>query len=156
MKIFIPSSTLTTRQTLPGIPFPSVTWWCCIRTGRTQAIMWIPLVTGRYRSLQRNFPYQRKSVQRKLRSWRKQWKFQREQQKNIQRRSRTMTRFPIMSLRIYLHGRRTARIKAGWNALTAFRKRWRNLRSTGKKIWRTSRIWQGQLSASTSMEASLT
>lgn len=32
----------------------SVMWWCFIRTERTQAIMWIPLVTGRCRSLQRS------------------------------------------------------------------------------------------------------
>lgn len=29
-------------------------WWCFIRTERTQAIMWIPLATGKCRSLQRS------------------------------------------------------------------------------------------------------
>ena len=36
------------------IPFLSVMWWCFIRTERTQAIMWIPSVTGKCRSLQRS------------------------------------------------------------------------------------------------------
>ena len=36
------------------IPFLSVMRWCLIRTERTQAIMWIPLATGKCRSLQRS------------------------------------------------------------------------------------------------------
>ena len=62
-------------------------WWCFIRTERTQAIMWIPLVTGKCRSLLRSLW---QSIHKsRLRLLMKRRRFFRRLHRNMHRMNRT-------------------------------------------------------------------
>ena len=87
-------------------------WWCFIITGRTQAIMWIPLVTGKCRSLQRSLW---QSIQKnRLRSLMKQRRFFRRLQRNTQTLNRTGKM--KCSSSITTNGVRSVRLT--WNRIT--------------------------------------
>ena len=69
------------------IHFLSVMWWCFIRTVRTQAIMWIPSVIGKCRSLQKSLW---QTIQKTgLRLLMKRWKSFRRLHRNTQTMNRT-------------------------------------------------------------------